>query len=151
MYAGIGEEIEEDEVSEKLMHQHWVQDMDGEQFWDEILAYLHMGWLPKSQFEAEKIKRRSKQFFILNDVLWQRNGTKPPLLVILNQDIRLRIAKDAHDNVGHRGQDPTFQKVCNSYWWPNQYLFMATFCHSCHGCQMRSTYHNTIPLQPQYV
>ncbi len=25
------------------------------------------------------------------------------------------------------------------------------YCHSCHECQMRSTYQNTIPLQLQYV
>ena len=44
-----------------------------------------------------------------------------------------------------------FQKIRNSYWWPNQYVFVVTYCRLCHGCQMRSTYQNTIPLQPQYV
>ena len=90
-----------EELSERLMHQHRVQDQDGEGFWDEILAYLHLEQLPKSQFKAKKIKRRARRFFILNDVLWRKNGTKPPLLVILNRDIRLRIAKDAHDDIGH--------------------------------------------------
>jgi len=44
-----------------------------------------------------------------------------------------------------------FQQVCNSYWWPNQYVFIMLYCCSCHECQMRSTYQNTIPLQPQYI
>ena len=70
MYAGVAEEIEEEEESERLMHRHRVQDMDGEKYWSEILAYLHMGQLLDSQFEVEKIKRRAKQFFILNGVLW---------------------------------------------------------------------------------
>src|SRR5258708_3197160 len=101
MYAGLGEEMDLEELSERLMHQHQVQDQDREGFWDEILAYLHLEWLPKSQFEAEKIKRRARRFFILNDVLWHKNGTKPPLLEILINDIRLRIAKDTHDDIGH--------------------------------------------------
>ena len=87
----------------------------------------------------------------MNGVLWQRNGDQPPLLVILNKDVQLRIAKDTHDDTGHRSQDLTFQRVHDSYWWPNQYVFIATYCQSCHECQMRSTYCNTIPLQPQYV
>ncbi len=87
MYMGLGEEMDLEESSERLMHQHWVQDQDGEGFWDEILAYLHLEWLPKSQFEAKKIKRRARRFFILNGVLWCKNGTKPPLLVILNRDV----------------------------------------------------------------
>ena len=60
MYAGVVEEIEEKEESERLMHRHRVQDTDGEKYWSEILAYLHMGRLLDSQVEADKIKRRAK-------------------------------------------------------------------------------------------
>ena len=63
----------------------------------------------------------------------------------------MQIAKDAHDDAGHRSRDLMFQRVHDSYWWPNQYVFIAIYCRSCHECQMRSTYHNTILLQPQYV
>ncbi len=73
------------------------------------------------------------------------------MLVILSPDVRHRIVRDAHDKSGHQGQDPMFQKVHDSYWWPNLYVHIATYCHLCHKCQMRSMYHNTIPLQPQYV
>ncbi len=151
MYAGVGEEIDLDTEYEKLMHQHHVQDTDSKEYWDEILVYLHLKQLPNSQIEAERLKRHAMHYFILNGSLWCRNGGKPPLLVVLNKDVRMRIAKDAHDNAGHHSRDPTFRKVHNSYWWPNQYVFIVTYCHSCHECQMRSTYCNTIPLQPQYV
>src|SRR5260370_23425692 len=83
--------------------------------------------------------------------LWRRNGDKPPLLVILNDQIRERILKNAHDESGHQGRDLTYHKIWDSYWWPNLYVFVATYCRTCHECQMRSTYRNTIPLQPQYV
>src|SRR5260221_3488579 len=151
MYASEGEELEIDELSEKLTHQHCIQDKDDEEYWDEILVYLHLGQLPESQSEVLKVQKHTKHFFILNGVLWCKNGTKPPLLVILSRDIRTQIAKDTHDDARHHGRDPTFQQVCNSYWWPNQYVFIAFYCHSCHECQMRLTYRNTIPLQPQYV
>ncbi len=72
-------------------------------------------------------------------------------MVVLNLKVRDRIAQNAHDEAGHRGRDPTFQKICDSYWWPNQYVSVAAYCRSCHECQMRSTYRNTIPLQLQYV
>src|SRR5258708_15031565 len=74
MYTGIGEEVGPEEEAGRLAHQHRVSDRDGEEFWDGVLAYLHLGRLPKSQDEAERIKRRSKQFFLMNGVLWRRNG-----------------------------------------------------------------------------
>ncbi len=51
-----------------------------------------------------------------------------------------RIARNAHDEAGHRGRDLTYQKIHDSYWWPNQYVSVATYCQSCHECQMRLTY-----------
>ena len=151
MYMGEVEEIEKEEESKSLYHHHRVQDRDREEYWNEILAYLHLNRLPVSQTEADKIWCQAQWFFIMNEALWCRNGNKPPLLVILNQDMWLRIVRNAHDDSGHRGRDPTYQKVRDSYWWPNQYISVATYCCSCHKCQMRSTYWNTIPLQPQYV
>ena len=84
MYASEGKEIDIDEVSAKLTHQHHIQDKDDEEYWDEILAYLHLGRLPDSKSEAFKVQKCTKHFFILNGVLWHKNGTKPPLLVILS-------------------------------------------------------------------
>ena len=151
MYAGEGEERDYEEEGDKLEHQHRVKDRDGDEFWNEILAYLHLARLPSDPTEAEQIRRRSKRFFLMNNVLWRRNGSRPPLLAILSLEVRSRIVKDAHNESGHCGRDPTYQKIRDSYWWPNQFVFVAEYCRSCHECQMRSTYQNMIPLQPQYV
>ena len=70
MYAGVGEEINLDEEDARLNHQHCVYDQDGDEFWDGILAYLHMGRLPASKAEEERVQRRSKKFFILDGILW---------------------------------------------------------------------------------
>ena len=38
------------------------------------------------------------------------------LMVVLNPKVRDRIVWNAHDEAGHRGRDPTFQKIHDSYW-----------------------------------
>ena len=42
MYAGVGEEMDLEKGSEKLHHRHQVEDMDGDEYWNPILAYLHL-------------------------------------------------------------------------------------------------------------
>src|SRR5258708_21035003 len=105
-----------------------------------------MGQLPSSKTEVERIQRRSKKFFVLNGVLWRKNGDRPPLLVILSPDIQHRIVGAAHNKSGHRGRDPMFQKVQDIYWWPNLYSHIATHFHFTHTFQMRSTSSKTILL-----
>ncbi len=56
MYVGEGEEVETEEESERITHQHHIQDKDREEYWKEMLAYLHLGWLPDSQPDAEKLQ-----------------------------------------------------------------------------------------------
>src|SRR5258708_34017531 len=106
MYGGIGEEIGAEEEAGRLVHQHRISDRDGEEFWDGVLAYLHLGRLPESQDEAERIKQRSKRFFLMKKVLWRRNGDQPQLLGILNKDVRVGIAKEQHDDTEHNGLNP---------------------------------------------
>ncbi len=56
MYAGEAEEWDQDEVEMRLNRHHWVQDKDGESFWDDILAFLHLGKLPKARVESNWIR-----------------------------------------------------------------------------------------------
>ena len=55
MYAGEGEEFDLNEEDQKLNHPHWVRDKDEEEFWDDILAYLHLGKLPKARMKSDWI------------------------------------------------------------------------------------------------
>ncbi len=128
MYVGEGEERDYEEEGDKLEHQHHVKDRDGDEFWNEILVYLHLVHLPSDPAEAEQIHRWLKCFFLMNNVLWHWNGSRPPLLVILSLEVQSRIVKDAHNESGHHGRDPTYQKIHNSYWWPNQFVFIAEYC-----------------------
>ena len=55
MYVGEGKEFDLNKEDQKLNHPHRVQDKDEEGFWDDILAYLHLGKLPKAQTESDWI------------------------------------------------------------------------------------------------
>jgi RNase H-like domain found in reverse transcriptase len=100
----------EDSV-EKLDHKHKVYDHDSPEHWDEILAYLMNLKLPEDCKHHTQIANHARPFFLLKNMLWQCNGDKPPLQVVLSTDIRTRMCKEAHDDSGHQGHDPTFQKV----------------------------------------
>ena len=113
--------------------------------------FLHNGNLPTDKQIALQLINQVRKFLLYEGGLWQRNGDKPILHVVLNLEICNRIIWDAHDGSSHRGRDPMFQKIKDSYWWPNMYFTMAQYCQTCHECQLCSTYKNTIPIQPQYV
>ena len=76
---------------------------------------------------------------------------KPPLQVILHPDRRLNLTKQVHNESGHHRKDPTYKKLSDSYWWPNQYLYVANYCCTCHECQMCLSYRNKIPIKLTYV
>ena len=124
---------------------------DDEEFWDNVLAYLHLKWVLTDEGLVKRVRHQSKNFFLMDGLMWKKNHDHPPQQVVLSQDLQIRITRDAHDGSGHRGRDPTFRKIRDSYWWPNMYVSVAAYCRSCHQCQMRSTYRDTVPLQPQFV
>ena len=119
-------------------HEHYIAKNDTKDYWDKILAYLHLMHLLSNADEACQVKNHAKAYFLMEKMLWKRNGTKPPLQVILHLDRRLNLTKQVHNESGHRGKDPTYKKLSDSYWWPNQYLYVANYCHTCHECQMHS-------------
>ncbi len=53
MYAGEAEEWDLDKEAVRWNHQHKVQDKDGESFWDDILAFLHLGKLPVARLGSD--------------------------------------------------------------------------------------------------
>ena len=141
----------EDKSDSNNVHEHYRPDNDSESYWDLILGYLLDLRLPSEEKEAKRVKGRAKNYFLMDNLLWKRNGTKPPLQVVLEPSRRLRLTSEAHDKSGHRGKDPTYKKLCDSFWWPNQYLYVKEYCRTCHQCQMRSSYRTKIPIEPTYV
>ena len=107
------------EEMQGLNHPHRVKDYNSEKYWGEIIMFLHNGNLPANKQIALQLINWARKFLLYEGGLWRRNGDKPILQVVLNQEIWNRVMHDAHDGSGHRGQDPMFQKIKDSYWWPN--------------------------------
>ena len=87
MYVGEGEELDPGVEMEKLDHPHHIKDLDDDWYWHNILRYLGMNQLPDNTMEANKVRHQAQHFFVMDRVLWHRNGTKPPLLVILSHQV----------------------------------------------------------------
>src|SRR6266852_1495208 len=59
--------------------------------------------------------------------------------------------KQAHNDSGHCRKGLMYKKLSDSFWWPNQYLFVQEYCKMCHKCQMHLSYRNKIPIEPTYM
>ena len=64
-----------------------VLETDSDEYWDKIIVYLMSLNVPDAdKDEIRCIQRRAKAFFILDNILWRRNGNKPPLQVVLDHE-----------------------------------------------------------------
>lgn len=139
------------EKEEGTMHSHKREEYDTKEHWDQLIRYLRELKTPRDKKEKKRLITRAKSFYWGDDRLWKRNGTSPPLLVVVNKNERLRICKSGHDQAGHRGRDPTYKNLVDRVWFPNMYETIRWYCKTCEECQLRSSYRPKIPIRPTYV
>ena len=96
-------DAEGNEMADEQPHRGHLADNDSEEFWDAILRYLLELKLPEGKDEAHRVKTRAKSYFLKDNILWKRNGSKPPLHVVLEPSRRMRLTTEAHDNSGVGG------------------------------------------------
>ena len=55
------------------LHEHYVTKNDTEDYWDKILAYLHLIHLPSDTDKAHRVKNHAKAYstLLLNGSLWK--------------------------------------------------------------------------------
>jgi hypothetical protein len=96
--------------------------------------------------DQRRFIRKATQFFVRDGKMWKRRKGSSPLLVILDHARRLAILTQAHEGLGHRGEQSVFETVRERYFWPH--LRQDIHCHvrSCHQCQIRSTVKMKIPI-----
>jgi transposase InsO family protein len=60
------------------------------------------------------------------------------------------VLKSCHDESGHPGYKKCIRQISQSYWWPQMYSDIRTYCKTCHTCQIikPSTHPNYGQLQP---
>jgi transposase InsO family protein len=71
--------------------------------------------------------------------MWKRRKEKSPLLVVFDCDRRLAIMTQAHENLGHRGEQSVFETIRERYYWPHLQINIKHHVQSCHQCQIHST------------
>jgi hypothetical protein len=100
----------------------------------------------------EKIQNQKRflvkcgEFFVKDARLFKKNGTKTPLLVVMDPQHKLSILQHAHEKLGHRGIFAVQGVIQTRFFWPNMRRDIHHHVKSCHECQIRSLKRVEIPL-----
>ena len=138
------------EQEELQLHPHHVLDEETEEYWKNIIEYLQTLQVPKTVKNRKSFIQTVRKYFIYENALWRR--TKDiPRRVILDKEEREELIRQAHDESGHRGRDPTYRKLAEFYFWPNMLAEIALHCRTCRQCQLRSSYHPKVIINPTWV
>jgi hypothetical protein len=134
-----------------LLHPHHTLDRDSFEHWANIISYLESPTsLPKGIKHPGAFRKMASNYYIYNEALWRR-GKQGPRRVILKQGDRDEIIRQAHDESGHRGVNPTFLKICDFYFWPNMRVQVSDYCVTCKECQLRSSHYPKVMINPTWV
>ena len=134
------------------LHEHHIPDDDREEYWQNIISYLQTFKIPKSVAKRKSFIQTTRKYFLYEGMLWRRtNNNTLPRRVILMQEKREELIRQAHEESGHRGRDPTYRKLADFYFWPNMFAQIAIFCRTCEQCQKRSAYHPKVKINPTWV
>jgi hypothetical protein len=96
--------------------------------------------------EQRRFIQRATQYFVKDNRMWKRRRNRTPLLVILDHERRLEILTQAHESLGHRGEQAVFETLRERFYWPHLRQDIKHHVRSCHQCQIRSTVKMKIPV-----
>lgn len=83
-------------------------------------------------------------FFYKDGKLWKRHPSGAPRLVVSPAE-RMRILRECHDSVSHRGVFATKSLISERFWWPFHAFDIAWYIKTCHICQTCQHRHILIP------
>lgn len=142
------ENISEDQ--DLQLHSHHVLDEERGDYWKNIIEYLQTLRVPRTISNRKSFIQTVRKYFIYENTLWRRSNNIPRR-VILDPEEREELIRQAHDESGHRGRDPTYKKLAEFYFWPNMLSEIAIHCRACRQCQLRSSYHPKVMINPTWV
>jgi hypothetical protein len=117
----------------------------------QVIHFLKTLELPPGIVSTQARRRfiqKASQFFLQqpHERLFKRNGSNPPLLVILDETRRAAILTQAHEDLGHKGVQSTWETLRQRFYWPHLRADVLHHVSSCHPCQIRSTRKVQIPI-----
>ena len=121
---------------------------DQEQILLDIFEFLTTLKAPHFQKanQRKKFVNRATKFFVRNGHMFKRLPARPPLLVVFNSTKRLSILTSAHEELGHKGEQATFETIHYRFYWPHLYTDVKHHVQSCHDCQIRNVKKMHIPI-----
>lgn len=100
----------------------------------------------KSLQAKKHFLKRSREFYVKDHKLFKRNSANFPLLVVINPKKRIAILTQAHENLGHKGEQAVFELIRVRFYWPHLRADVHHHVASCHECQIRSTKRMEVPI-----
>ena len=96
-------------------------------------------------FLPRKDRKKLNNYQIINGIVYRikiRPG-KISNLVYLPKSLRNLVCKSYHENPtgGHVGQEATYLKIAEKYYWPRMFKHIKKYVASCHLCQTRKISH----------
>ena len=97
----------------------------------------------KGGYEADTlfatIKEKPEEYKLFQEreaLLWTKNSIEDEVLCVpRDRELIQEIISQAHDTLGHFGEQKTAEYVRRWYWWPGIRKDIRTFCRTCESCQ----------------
>ena len=94
--------------------------------------------------EFKRFIQSATKFFVNKNQLWRKDHHGKHKLVIPN-DRRLDLIRQAHDDLGHKGIFTVRNRLLERFWWPNLDQDVKWYIQTCHECQLRLLHKLIIP------
>ena len=78
--------------------------------------------------------------------MYKKNGTETPCVVIFSPEKRLAILTQAHEQLGHKGEEAVYNLLRVRFYWPHMRTDVHYHVASCHECQIRNTKRMELPI-----
>ena len=105
---------------------------------DSIIRFLREDILPEEKIEADKIRRKATNYWLLNDhKLYQRFFSGPYLLCV-HLELTESLLEELHEGIcgSHTvGRFLAHRAITQGYWWPNMQREALEYVRKCDQCQ----------------
>ena len=94
--------------------------------------------------EMDRFVRYATDFFVMDKQLWRKDRNGRHKIVVVEEK-RLELMKQAHDDLGHKGVFTVRTRLAERFWWPSMEEDIKWFIRTCHECQIRLVKRIIIP------
>lgn len=102
--------------------------------------------LPSSQ-HRKRFLQQVKRYFLHQGHLYLRNSSEMPQLVVISVDKCLSILQQAHESLGHKGEQSVLKLLRFRFYWPRLKEDVHYHVSTCHDCQIRNTAQMQMPYE----